>query len=137
MAFRRGRVVTKVDSRAKLDTMQGAGWAKQAIDDERPAKMFIDVGGVGAGVYDRLVEMGYGEIVRPVNFGSAPFEPQKLDKYGKPQGGPVNRRAEMWMKSKEWLADPAGVLARARGKGLSVDGDRIRLLGAELTIEAL
>jgi hypothetical protein len=23
--------------------------------------------------------------------------------------GPLNRRAEMWMKSKEWLEDPAGV----------------------------
>jgi hypothetical protein len=25
-----------------------------------------------------------------------------------PSGGPLNRRAEMWMKSKEWLEDPAG-----------------------------
>lgn len=65
--------------------------------------MFIDVGGVGAGVYDRLVEMGYGEIVRPINFGSAPFEPPMKDKDGKTGGGPLNRRAEMWMKSKEWL----------------------------------
>jgi hypothetical protein len=24
-------------------------------------------------------------------------------------GGPINRRAEMWMKSKEWLEDVAGV----------------------------
>jgi hypothetical protein len=26
-----------------------------------------------------------------------------------PAGGPLNRRAEMWMKSREWLEDPAGV----------------------------
>lgn len=109
MARRRGRVVTSVESRSKLDTMQGAGWAKRVLDAERPARMFIDVGGVGAGVYDRLIEMGYGEVVRAVNFGSAPFEPQTLDRFGKPQGGPVNRRAEMWMKSKEWLSDAAGV----------------------------
>jgi hypothetical protein len=60
-------------------------------------------------VYDRLVEMDYGNIVRAVNFGSSPMEPPPLDPHGKPSGGPVNRRAEMWMKSREWLEDPAGV----------------------------
>ena len=109
MARRRGRRLMKVESRRGLDTMQAAGWAKQVIDLEKPARMFIDVGGVGAGVYDRLVEMGYGDIVRAVNFGSAPMEPPPLDPHGKPSGGPVNRRAEMWMKSKEWLEDAAGV----------------------------
>jgi hypothetical protein len=61
------------------------------------------VGGVGAGVYDRLREMGYGHIVRAINFGSSPLEPERPD-----GGGPLNRRAEMWMNSKEWLEDPAG-----------------------------
>jgi hypothetical protein len=50
----------------------------------------------------------YSTIVEAVNFGSAPFEPPPLDEHGKPSGGPYNRRAEMWMKSKEWLEDPAG-----------------------------
>lgn len=109
MAFRQGRRVVRVESRSKLDTMQGAGWAKQVIDTQRPARMFIDVGGVGAGVYDRLVEMGYGNIVTAINFGSAPLEPQPLDEKGRPKGGYANRRAEMWGKSKEWLEDPAGV----------------------------
>lgn len=110
MAWRRGRQVTKVESKQKFDTVQGAGWAKKVIDDDKPAKMFIDVGGVGAGVYDQLMHMGepYSTIVEAVNFGSAPFEPQPLDEHGKPSGGPLNRRAEMWMKSKEWLEDPAG-----------------------------
>lgn len=109
MAYRRGRKVLKVESRAKLDTMQGAGWAKKVIDDEKPVRMFIDVGGIGAGVYDRLVEMGYGSIVRAINFGSAPLEPQPLDENGRPKGGYLNRRAEMWGKSKEWLEEPGGV----------------------------
>ncbi|HEU5272252.1 MAG TPA: hypothetical protein VFU97_01220, partial [Xanthobacteraceae bacterium] len=90
------------------DTMQAAGWAKQVIDADRPKRLFVDVGGVGAGVYDRLIEMGYGTIVRAVNFGAAPFEPPPRDAQGVPSGGPLNRRAEMWMKSKEWLEDPAG-----------------------------
>jgi hypothetical protein len=109
MTWRCGRKIRKVTCKHKLDTMQGAGWAKQVIDTDKPARMFIDVGGVGAGVYDRLVEMGYGDIVTAVNFGSSPFEPPPLDEKGKPSGGPLNRRAEMWMKSREWLEDVGGV----------------------------
>jgi len=109
MAWRRGRKVLKVECRSKLDTMAGAGWAKQVIDAEKPARMFIDVGGVGAGVYDRLMEMGYGHVVTAVNFGSSPLEPQMMDHNGRPNGGYVNRRAEMWGKSKEWLEEPGGV----------------------------
>lgn len=109
MAFRKGRKVIKIESRQKLDTMAGAGWAKQVIDTEKPAKMFIDVGGVGAGVYDRLMEMGYGDTVVAINFGSVPLEPEPLDENGRPKGGYLNRRAEMWGKSKDWLEEPGGV----------------------------
>jgi len=103
MAWRRGRCVRKVEAKARLDTMQAAGWARQVIEVDKPARMFIDVGGVGAGVYDRLREMGYGEIVRPVNFGASPLAPERAE-----GGGPLNRRAEMWMASRTWLEDPAG-----------------------------
>ena len=111
MARRRGRVVTmsKDDRRYKLSTMEVAGWCKLVLDTEKPARMFIDVGGLGAGIYDRLVEMGYGETVRAVNFGSKPFEPPKRDKDGKlVGGGPLNRRAEMWMASRDWLNQEGG-----------------------------
>ncbi len=110
MAWRQGRRVLKVEARARLDTMQAASWLKQVIDRDHPRRVFIDVGGVGAGTYDRLKEWGepYSSIVAPVNFGSAPIEPQPLDEHGRRSGGPLNRRAEMWLKSKEWLEDPAG-----------------------------
>jgi hypothetical protein len=108
MAWRRGRLIEKIEARAKLDTMQAAGWLKQVIEKEKPTRVFIDVGGVGAGIYDRLSEMGFGAIVRAVNFGSAPLEPPPLDEHRNPSGGPLNRRAEMWLKSREWLEDPAG-----------------------------
>lgn len=109
MAWRQGRRVLKTLSRAKLSTMEGAGWAKQVLDTDKPKRLFIDVGGVGAGIYDRLVEMGYGEVVRAVNFGSAPLEPPLLDRDGRQSGGPLNRRAEMWMRSRAWLEEPGGV----------------------------
>jgi hypothetical protein len=32
-----------------------------------------------------------------------------LDELGRPSGGPLNRRAEMWMKSKAWLELIGGV----------------------------
>ena len=35
--------------------------------------------------------------------------PPPLDELGRPSGGPLNRRAEMWMKSKAWLEEPGGV----------------------------
>ena len=84
---------------------------RQVIDADKPAKVFIDVGGVGAGVYDQLVQMGepYASTVEQVNFGSAPSEPAPLDEQGRPAGGPLNRRAEIWMKSKQWLESAGGV----------------------------
>lgn len=109
MARRRGRKVAKVERREKLSTMESVGWIKQVIDTEKPVRVFIDVGGLGAGIYDRLVEMGYGDIVRAVNFGSAPLEPPKFDEDGKEiGGGPANRRAEMWMASRDWLDQEGG-----------------------------
>jgi hypothetical protein len=104
MAWRRGRRLLKVESRVGLDTMEAAGWAKSVIDRDKPARMFIDVGGVGAGVYDRLNEQGYDKTVVAINFGGSPYEPEPPE-----GGGPLNRRAEMWMKSKDWLSEVAGV----------------------------
>lgn len=108
LARRRGRKVLKVESKNNLSTMEQVGWLKQIIDTEKPIKVFIDVGGPGPGIYDRLVEMGYGKIVVGVNFGSAPLEPPPLDEDGKPKGGYLNRRAEMWGKSRDWLEDEGG-----------------------------
>lgn len=104
IARRRGRRLIKVEAKQGMDTMQMAGWVNRIIADESPAKVFIDVGGVGAGVYDRLVEMGHEDVVVAINFGGSPFDPAPAE-----GGGPLNRRAEMWMKSRDWLAQPAGV----------------------------
>lgn len=109
MAWRRGRKVRKVTSKRGMNTMEMAGWAHKVIKEDRPARMFIDVGGAGRGIYDRLVEMGDGGVVRLVNFGSKPFDPPPLDEQGKPFGGPFNRRAEMWSKSRDWLCEEGGV----------------------------
>jgi hypothetical protein len=104
IAWRTGRKIPKIESQHKIDVVTGANWVKTVIDRDKPARVFIDVGGVGAGVVDILRSWGepYSTLVRAINFGG---EPQECNK----SGGPRNRRAEMWMRSKEWLADVMGV----------------------------
>lgn len=69
------------------------------IQTYRPARVFIDVTGMGWGVYDRLVELKYGTICTAVDFGTDAMNP---DRY-------VNRRSEMWVLMSEWFASPGGV----------------------------
>lgn len=108
IAWRRGRKVEKVESdAAPIDTVRAAGKLKGIIDQDKPAKVFIDAGG-GAGIYDILVSWGYGDVVALVNFGSPPILPPRADEHGKPMAGPKNRRAEMWDLSREWLTDEGG-----------------------------
>jgi hypothetical protein len=109
IARRRGRVVSKVESRKIGSITDGAGWVKQVIDSEKPKRVFVDAGGLGAGVYDLLRDWGYGNVVRAVDFGGKPIEPPKLDDKGEEIGGcPFNRRAEMWLASRDWLEHPGG-----------------------------
>lgn len=86
------------------DTMVIAGHVVSLINKWRPDAVNIDVGGLGAGVYDRLAELGHGRIVNAVNFGSSPVGrgPTGDDLY-------ENRRAEMWDTMRDWFGDAAGV----------------------------
>jgi hypothetical protein len=112
IAWRRGRKVEKVESDAKpIDTMQGAAKLKDIIDRDKPDRMFLDIGGNGAGIGDVLKSWGepYSSVIRLVNFGSAPFHPSPRDKDGKEMAGYLNRRAEMWGLSRDWLKQEGGV----------------------------
>jgi hypothetical protein len=86
------------------DLMVVAGKAFGLLKRYPQAIMNIDVGGLGAGVYDRLAEMGLGHRVNAVNFGSSPLGigPTGDELY-------ANRRAEMWDIKRDWYMDPAGV----------------------------
>ena len=104
MAWRRGRCITKIESRKGLDTMEVAGWVQRIIREEKPARVNIDVGGLGVGVYDRLYENPPNRrIIQATNFGGKVVEPPALDEKGNPAGGPANRRAEMWVNLKKAL----------------------------------
>jgi hypothetical protein len=111
--------------------VQGANWLKQLIDTHAPAKLFIDVGGQGAGVYDILNSYGppYNKICVAVNFGGEPMEPEIILQSGEKRPGPKNRRAEMWMRSRDWLSadggadipDEDGLQTDATGPGYRYD----------------
>lgn len=96
---RRTRKIFGIEPYTKLNTMQIAARIHAIIKQEHPARVFIDVGGLGKGIVDRLNEMpGTAGIVVPVNFGESAMDPVTY----------VNRKAEMAWTMKEWLEDPGG-----------------------------
>lgn len=74
-----------------LDTMAVAERVIIAINEFRPAGIFVDAGAMGAGVIDRLRQLRY--YVSEVNFGAAALDNNRY----------ANIRAEMYFKTKEWL----------------------------------
>ena len=78
-----------------LDTMQTAARIAELDGELRPDAIFVDGGGVGGGVVDRLNQLGIDCI--EVNFGAKATSPECL-----------NMRAQMWLNMKQALRD--GVL---------------------------
>jgi hypothetical protein len=81
------------------NTMAIVGAIIHADDQFHFDRIFIDIGGCGSGVYDRLLELGWGSRVTPVSFGSESLEPKKFK----------NKRAEIHWKGREWFDTPGGV----------------------------
>lgn len=81
------------------DLMVIAGTVAKEIERIKPAAVFLDVTGLGAGVYDRLNELNYGRIIHAINFSQKPIDERVY----------ANKRAEMWGELRDWLDDPAGV----------------------------
>lgn len=92
---RKGRKAYGLESYIKKDTMEVVGILNEIIKNENPRRVFIDIGGLGCGIFDRLRELGWGDIVVGINAGATPLAAQKY----------YNKRAEMWGELKEWLKD--------------------------------
>ena len=73
------------------NTMEVAAFVAAAINKYKPDAVFIDGGAMGAGVIDRLRQLGY--YITEVNFGQAA---QDKDRY-------ANIRAEMYFKMLDWM----------------------------------
>ncbi|MDE2022328.1 MAG: hypothetical protein KGI71_05465, partial [Patescibacteria group bacterium] len=80
----------------KRDTMYLVGRLKEKWDEtlpsERPSDINVDVIGIGAGVCDRLLELGL--PARGINVGESAALTTRY----------VNLRSELWFKGQEWLA---------------------------------
>jgi hypothetical protein len=81
------------------DTMEVAGYIANLPNKEKPKAIFIDVIGIGSGVYDRLKELGYPVIAVNV----AETTPTLKGKYNR-------LRDELWGKMREWLYERRGKL---------------------------
>ena len=91
--FRRGRSCFRIESFSGLDVVEVANQATFFIRENQPKRVFVDIGGVGAGVYDILKDRGLGEVVKAVNFGERALLSERY----------ANRRAEMWDNLHDWL----------------------------------
>jgi hypothetical protein len=92
---RQGRVAYGIETYVKKDTMEVVGIVNTIIEQENPFKVFVDVGGLGAGVVDRLKELGHKDLIVAVNAGAKALDAKKY----------YNKRAEMWGLYRQWLLD--------------------------------
>lgn len=93
ICFRRGRQAYKIKAYHKKNVVEIANIVTNMINEYNPVRVNIDVGGLGAGLYDIIVDRGYRNVTRAVNFGE---KAQDQERY-------ANRRAEMWDRVNEWL----------------------------------
>ncbi len=96
LAKRKGNVLQEpVKSWNQLDTMELAGRvaAEYAAvpERDRPSDICVDAIGLGAGVADRLIEMGL--PARAINVAEASALSERF----------INQKAELWWKAKEWF----------------------------------
>ncbi len=89
---RQGLYVHEQIKHNNMDLMTFAGIVAIEIDKYQPEQVFIDAGGIGGGVIDRLHQLGYTSVIG-VDFGGMPTDKSKY----------INKRAEMWCNMRDYL----------------------------------
>lgn len=95
VVVRQGRKVRYVGRWKLDDTMMIVGRVVKLFDEFQADCVFVDAIGVGAGVYDRLRELGY------------KAEQAIVSKRADKEHTYVNKRAEIWADMAEWLDNGA------------------------------
>ena len=90
---RQGIAIHEIKTWRGPDLMTLAGLVSQEINDFKPDAVFLDVGGLGGGVIDRLRQIGHQVI--SCNAGGRAIKESQFS----------NRRAEMWAAMRDWLRD--------------------------------
>jgi len=88
---RQGQAIVNIAEYRGVDTMRLAVLVAEAANRYRPAGLMVDGAGVGAGVVDRLRDLGFRVV--DVNAGTRALDPARF----------ANLRAEMWSKVRDWL----------------------------------
>lgn len=91
--MRQGRAAFRPKVFRNVDTMRLASEVALVIEAQRPDAVFVDATGVGAGVVDRLKQLGF-QVIGIESAGKA----MKADKF-------ANKRAEMWFGAAEWVKE--------------------------------
>ena len=95
LLMRRGRVVEDIQVWRERDLMFTSSFVAESINRCKPQAVFVDVVGLGAGVVDRIRQLGHRVI--GVNSGAKPPHPEKF----------VNLKAEIWSRMRDWLEEGA------------------------------
>lgn len=94
VVFRRGRVIEKAYAITGKKPMELVGIIADMINVNEPVKVFMDNGN-GYGVIDRLIELGFGDVVLGVDFNDGAIEDTVY----------LNKRCEMWETFAKWIND--------------------------------
>jgi hypothetical protein len=97
IAIRHGDKFLPIHSLRQKGTMEVAGYVAKLANEHKPQSIFVDVIGIGAGVFDRLEELGFPVV--PVNVSETPATDPKLYK---------KMRDELWGKGRDWLETRRG-----------------------------
>lgn len=103
VSARRGDKILWVKYRNKLEHDEAIAWLSALIDEHKPNRMFIDRGSMGGNILSSLrnIKPEYADIVRGTDFGG-----KSTAKMANPnKAGPWNKRAEIYGRFAEWLAD--------------------------------
>ncbi|MDD2654649.1 MAG: terminase, partial [Candidatus Omnitrophica bacterium] len=95
--YRRGIVAYGLSKVRDYDTMRLADLAAAKITHDKPDGVFVDEVGIGAGVIDRLRQLGF--KISSVNGGSKASD----------ENAYLNKRAETWVKMRDWLKDGGAI----------------------------
>ena len=93
IVFRQGRTAFRIEYHERKRPMEVAGILAGYWTEHKPDGLFVDKGGIGSGIVDRLRELGIPVIA--VNFGERATDTELYE----------NKRAECWWRMKEWVED--------------------------------
>jgi len=103
VVWRRGDKIVKTQARNKLEHDDAVAWLAKIIDDDRPERMCIDRGSMGANILSSLrnQKRHYADIVKGIDFAGT----SKAKAAHPKRAGPWNRRAEIWGLMRDWLKE--------------------------------